>query len=152
MPTHKKDAKKLLEFIRRYLNVPSENITLMCSAADYKEITDCKLWDDPNSRQFNTMRDRPYGDPEQAHGLNEGLLPLVKLRFHMISRWLDSSVFTDVSNSIKPKWIDIGRTDAYSNYAAYFDSLSKSIKQVFSLQLYASHGVTHDGYQCVAID
>jgi hypothetical protein len=55
--TCKQDAKKLLDFVRHYLHVPTENITLMCSRKDFEDITDIRLWDDSNFKRFTSLRE-----------------------------------------------------------------------------------------------
>lgn len=46
LPTCKEDAKRLYEFCLFFLNVPVDNIKLMCSEADYDYITDISFWDE----------------------------------------------------------------------------------------------------------
>ena len=60
LPACKEDAKKMFDFILRYLNVPIRNITLMCSPDDYNFITKIPLWDTARSK-FRLWMDLPAG-------------------------------------------------------------------------------------------
>ena len=96
MPTCKEDAQLLLNFALFELDVPVDNILLMCSEKNFEFITKRQFWNE-NDENFRRWMNRPHGDQAAGFkGVDDSLPPIVKLRYNMISRFIDQKTFEEI--------------------------------------------------------
>ena len=93
LPTAKDDAIQMLNYAFSHLNMTPDQITIMSSPEDFEIISNRVLWD-TESKLFKMQRDCPAGDPtDKLPALDENLLPLQKLRYSLLGRYLTDADF-----------------------------------------------------------